>query len=157
MKLFAKLAKLKQQRKSNRAGPKPGSHERKRLAPSTWVLVALCLVLAGLGTLAVFEFFVWNKIPPELVGMWEVQEGPQKYGTFEFSRNGTMDVRLKTNKRDVTHKTRVAVRDRTLLMTAKDPQTREDKTSASIIRELTADTLILELERGDVLRMVRVE
>jgi hypothetical protein len=120
-------------------------------------LLGLCLVVAGLGTLAVFEFFVWNKVPPELVGYWEVTEGPQKGGTFEFFREGRMEVRLKSKKRTVTHKAPIVVRGKTLVEIARQPLTGDETASQSIIHELTAQTLILESERGDVLSMVRIE
>ena len=72
-----------------------------------------------------------------------------------------MEVTMKTNvkgrTREVTHKTHVTLKDKTLLMTTKDPQSRKETVNEAIIRELTADTLILELERGDVLKLVRIE
>jgi uncharacterized protein (TIGR03066 family) len=127
------------------------------IAPSTMILLALAVVLAGVSTLAVYEFFVWTKVPPELVGLWEVEEGPQKRGTFEFSRDGTMEVHFTNNKKHVSHKTRVSVKDRTLSIAARGFLGQENGTSECAIRELTADTLVLELERGDVLKLVRVE
>lgn len=157
MKLTSRLAKLKQDKQSKQAGPKTPLHEGGLFSSSTWILLALCLVLAGVGTLAVFEFFIWNKVPPELVGFWEVESGPQKGGSFEFFRNGTLEFNLKENKRQISHKTRVAVKDKQLLTTTRDPQTRQEKTNTIMIRELTADSLILEFENGDVLSFVRLE
>src|SRR5262245_57139713 len=156
MKLSEKLQHLKQERAAKQAGAKSGGVSG-MFAASTWVLLGLILLLGGVATLAYLEFFVWNKIPPALAGLWEVEEGPRKGGTFEFFRKGVMEVHLKDRKKAVTHKTRVAVRDKTLLITAQDPKTGDETTNEGTIRELTADTLILELERGDVLRMVRVD
>ena len=117
--------------------------------------------LVSTSTLIANEFVVWNKIPPELAGLWEVEDGPLKRSTFEFFRNGDFEQTLKVNskgmKRDVARKTRVALKDKTLLMITKDTQTRKETTAEANIRELTADTLILELEQGDVLRLVRIE
>jgi hypothetical protein len=161
MKLSSKLEKLKQrlQRRKKQAAKEAGHTAGRPALPaaSTWVLLGLCLLLAGLGTLAVFEFFVWTRVPPELVGLWEVEEGPQKGGTFEFFRDGTMEVHLQAKKRTVGYKMRVAVRDKTLVITPKGSQSPENTPAESIIRELTADTLILELEKGDVLKLVRIE
>jgi len=50
---------------------------------------------------------------------------------------------------------RVAVDGNKLATTTKNPSTLRDETRTSIIQELTEDSLVLELERGDVLRMVR--
>ena len=56
-----------------------------------------------------------------------------------------------------SRKARVAVRDKTLVMIEKDPRTGGELRTKYTIRELTADTLILELEKGDFLKMVRLE
>jgi len=156
MKLSAKLAKLRQRKRASASG-KPSEAPSSALAASTWVLIALALLLACVGTLTALEFFVWNKIPPGLVGVWEFSDGPQKHGTFEFSRNGTMELRTYNKKKPLTTKALVTVRDKTLFITEKALLTREETTTEGIIRELTADTLILELQKGEVLRMVRVE
>ncbi len=157
MNLSTRLRQLKKHKEAQNVEAGHSASAGGWLSTSTWILVGLFPVLAGLGILTVFEFTLWNKIPPALVGLWEVEEGPQKDGTFEFFRNGTMEVHLQDKKKEVTHKTQVRVRDRTLVMTKKDFFTREEKTNESLIRELTADTLILELEKGDVLKMVRIE
>jgi hypothetical protein len=47
------------------------------------------------------------------------------------------------------------VEDRTLWTTTQNPSTRQESTRKSTIRELTAKSLILEFENGDVLRLVR--
>jgi hypothetical protein len=154
MKLSARMAKLRKRKPAHAAAD---SRPPFAVSASTWVLLGLCLALGGVGTLAVYEFFIWTKVPPELVGLWEVDEGPQKGGTFEFFRDGTMEVLLKAKGKTVTHKTQVSVRGKTLFMTTRDPLTREESTNEGMIRELTRDTLIVELERGDVLKMMRIE
>src|SRR5262245_12365588 len=93
----------KRKKSAKDAGTHPAAKSAP-LAPSTWILLGLVLVLAGVGTLAWYEHFVWNKVPPELVGLWEVNEGPQQGGTFEFLRDGTMAVNLGSKKQRVTHK-----------------------------------------------------
>ena len=156
MKLSDKLQILKHKKAPGETGPAP---ERTGIgiAPSTWVLLGLFLILGGVGTLFVFEFFIWTKVPPALVGYWEVNEGPQKGGSYDFFRNGTAEVLVKTRKGEVTYKAQVVVRHKTLVETVKDRETGERATRKSIIRELTADSLILELEKGNVLKMVRIE
>jgi hypothetical protein len=154
MNLASRLEKLKQRKLSRRSQADNGAGATAWLSSSTWVLLGLCLALGGVGALAVSDYLV--KVPRELVGLWEVEEGPQKGATFEFFRNGAMEVVMRGKKGEVAHKTRVAVRDKTLRVTAKGTQATEDNTGESIIRELTADTLILE-EKGNVLKMVRIE
>ena len=157
MNLTSRLQKLKKHKPAQGTKADLGVRADGWLSTSTWVLLGLGLALAGVGTLAALEFTFWNRVPPALVGLWEIQEGPQKDSTFEFFRNGTMEVHLQNKKKEVTHKTQVTVRDRTLVMTTKNPLTREETKNESLIRELTAETLILELEKGDVLKMVRIE
>jgi hypothetical protein len=122
---------------------------------SLWVWLAFALTVAGGGTLAVFELFIWNKVPPELAGKWDVEGGPLSGGTFDFSRNGNLEMRFKKLGKEITLKGSVAVEDRTLFTTTHNVQTGVDETTTSIIRELTARTLIIELESGDVLKMGR--
>jgi hypothetical protein len=154
MKLSARLAKLRKRKEPHAAAADGAAFG---VSASAWVLLGLCLVLVGVGTLAYYEFFVWTKVPPELLGLWEIDDGPQKGGTFEFFRDGTMEVYLRAKKKAVTHKTQVTVRDKTLSMTTQNPLFGGEAANECMIRELTAETLILELERGDVLKMVRIE
>ena len=59
-----------------------------------WAVLALCLLLAGSGTYAFCVYgvyFIWPKLPPELVGKWEVTEGKHRGDVFEFSRNGNLE------------------------------------------------------------------
>lgn len=155
MKQHSRLAKLKQQKQRKPATPGPHP-QRGRAGWPRWVWVALALlVLAGAGTWAVLEFVVWNKVPPELVGTWEVQGGPMSGGTFAFSRDGTLKIRHRGQETDSAMNARVAVEDKTLLTTTKHPQTGQEDTRRSTIRELTAQSLVIELEKGEVLKMVR--
>ena len=153
MKLSDKLQILKHKKTSDGTGPEPQRAENP-IATSTWVLVGLILILGGVGTLFVFEFFIWTRVPPALVGVWEISEGPGKGTTFDFDRNG--DIEFIPNFRNgKSRKARVAVRDKTLVMIEPHPRTGKELKIEYTIRELTADTLILELKNGDVLRMVR--
>jgi uncharacterized protein (TIGR03066 family) len=117
--------------------------------------LGLGLVVAGAGTLAVLEFLIWNKVPPALVGTWEVEEGPQYGGTFTFARNGNLVIHLKNQRSDYTIRARAVVEGKTLLTTTYNPQTREEETHTITILELTAHSLVLELDNGEVLKFVR--
>jgi hypothetical protein len=125
------------------------------LGLALWVWLAFIVIVAGGGTLAVFELFVWNKVPPELVGAWDVEGGPLAGGTFDFSRNGNLLMRFKKQGQQITLKGRVAVEDKTLYTTTHNAQTGHDETTQSVIRELTARSLIIELDSGDVIKMGR--
>jgi hypothetical protein len=155
MKQLSRSAKRKQQKQRAQAEPRPGPQKPGKSALPRWAWVALGLLLAGGGTWAVFEFVIWNKVPPALVGKWEVQGGPLAGGTFEFFRSGTVLMRYRTQETTVTLNGRAAVQGQALLITTQSPETRLAKTQRSIIRELTANSLRVELEKGDVLAMVR--
>src|SRR5262249_45425627 len=109
-------------------------------------------------TWVVVERFFLNSLPPELLGTWEVKEGPMHGGTFAFSRNGTLEIHADNRGTAYTLKARVAVEGKTLLTTTDNPQLRQEETGKSIIRELTANSLILDLvtvqKGGGLRRMV---
>jgi hypothetical protein len=154
MKLSFQLATLKQRKQTKQPEAKPGPQNGGTWTRLRWDWLALCLILGVGGTLAVFEFYIW-KVPPELVGKWQVEEGPEYGGTFRFFRNGALAVHLKTKKTDFFLKGHVTVEDKTLRTTTQNPLTKLEETRASTIRELTAESLILEFENGEVLRLVR--
>ena len=151
MKLSTKIAKLMQER-AKRIPPRPAPQKARKSTRRRKALIAICVLLAAGGSWAVLEFLVWSRLPPELVGNWQVQDGPMKGGSFDFSRNGNLEI--SSNQGHVV-KARVAVQGKNLLTTTKNPSTSREETHASIIQQLTADSLILELEQGDVLRMVQ--
>jgi hypothetical protein len=155
MKLSTQLIKRKRRQEAKKVAASPGGRADGPFAWSRWTWVVLCLILAGGGTWAVVHFFTWHKLPAGLIGTWEVHEGPMKGGTFQFSGNGTLAIHSSNQGTDYTLKGRVAVQDKILLTTTQNPSSRRDETSKSIIRELTANSLILELEKGAILKMAR--
>src|SRR5262249_32674194 len=100
-------------------------------------------------------FFVWSRLPADLVGKWVVEGGPQDGATFDFSRNGTLEAHLNDKGMTRILQATVAVKDRTLLVTTRNPHTRQDETRSCVIRELTDRSLIVEFEKGEVFRMAR--
>ena len=156
MKLSNQVAALQKRKWTKAMATHRGQDQARSGSWRRWLWLALGLLVVGAGTLAVFEFFVWTKVPPALVGLWEINEGPPKGSTFEFSRRGEMEFIPNGGERN-PFKARVVVRDKTLVMIEKDRRTEKEVSTKSTIRELTANTLILELENGDVLRMVRLE
>jgi uncharacterized protein (TIGR03066 family) len=148
-------AQLKQRKQTKTTARQGGHRTGWELAPRHWAVIALCLFLAAGGTFAVLELFIWNKVPPELVGTWEVTEGPMAGGTFEFSRTGALVTRVKEKGKYFTLRGDVQVEDRVLLTTTQHPTTGREQTRKSTIRELTESTLILELDNGEVLKLMR--
>jgi hypothetical protein len=154
MKLSSQLAKLKL-KKIKEAEPQPVQTKRSKGAGKNWLALIVCLLFAGIGTWGVLAFFVWENMPLALVGKWEVQDGPMQGGTFEFARDGTLEIRVKDGKQIKAH---ARVDGKTLVQTTQDPVSlREETRSKSTIQELTPTTLVLELERGAVLRMARAK
>jgi len=148
MNLSSKLAALKNRKQAQLATRDQKS--RQRSWPRwRWLFASLLLVTGS--TLAVFEFFIWNKVPPALVGMWEVQAGSLSGGTFEFSRNGAL--RMRHKNADVAW--RVVVEGKNLLMSTQSALTGIEATQRGVIQELTPNSLVLELEKGEALKMVR--
>jgi hypothetical protein len=120
-------------------------------------LLALCLVLAAGGAWAVFELVIWNRLPPELVGKWVVEGGPQDGATFDFYRSGRLEAHLNNKGMEQVLKGSVEVNDKTMSITTQNPHTLRNETRSCLIRELTARSLIVEFDRGDVFQMIRAQ
>jgi hypothetical protein len=116
-----------------------------------WAWIVVGLLALGSGTLAVFEFIIWNKVPPALVGMWEVRSGSLSGGTFEFFRDGTL--RMRHKHADALWQ--VTVDGKNFHMTTRSPVTGMETAQRGIIQELTPNSLVLELESAEILKMVR--
>jgi hypothetical protein len=158
MKLSTRIEQIKRQKdakRPKRPTPRPGRRGGRKWTWKHGALAALWLLLATGGAWAALELFVWNKLPPELVGKWQVQAGPMAGGAFHFSRYGTLEIHVNSKGKANVLKGRVAVEDKTLQITSHNPRSQQDETRQSIIRELTANTLLLELESGEVLKMTR--
>jgi uncharacterized protein (TIGR03066 family) len=148
----ARAGKPSPARQAQRQPTKPsaGNHLVPRIA-----LIVSCLVVAGSGTWALCEFVIFNNLPPELVGKWVVEGGEQDGATFDFSRAGFVEAHMNNKGREVVLKGKAAVENKKLLITTQNPNTRQDETRVSTIRELTATSLIVEFETGEVFRMAR--
>jgi hypothetical protein len=129
--------------------PVPGAKPR-------WLLGAfLCLLVAAV-TWSVLEFVVWNKLPPDLVGTWEVTDGPQEGATFEFHRSGKMIGHLNQGGNLSIVRAMVHIEDGKLYSTTWHPQTGEEKVTVQTIRTLSSRQLVLEDERGRRLTLRKV-
>jgi uncharacterized protein (TIGR03066 family) len=142
------------------AGAKPPTQKPTgRARTSLWTfaaLAALCLLVAG-GTWAVLEFVVWNTIPSELVGKWEVSGGPQDGATFDFYRGGKLVGRLNEGGMLRVLDATVRVEDDKIYSTTRHPKTGQELTTVQTIRSLTARELVVEDEKGNRMNMRRIE
>src|SRR5262245_27051410 len=98
-------SRLRALKKVKRTDAGSGELKARKFGLPRRVWIVLGVLLAGGGTLAVFEFLIWNKVPAALVGTWDVQTGSLAGGAFEFSRDGTL--RMRHGKADVTWRVRV--------------------------------------------------
>lgn len=125
-----------------------------------WGILGLCVVLAAAGTWAVFEFIVWNKLPGDLVGRWVVVEGPQEGSIFDFHRNGTLVGKVQEGEWTGPLQATLRLEGKKIHSTTRQPRTGQKDTFVEFvqtIRTLTEKELVLEDERGPVVKMARAE
>ncbi|MBI3407223.1 MAG: hypothetical protein HY040_02560 [Planctomycetes bacterium] len=123
------------------------------------IILILALLLAGGGTWAFFEFVLWNKIPSDLVGKWEVVDGPREYAgaTLEFFRQGKLVVRVNRGGDLGIIDATIRVAGKKIFSTTQRPTTGETSTSAFVILTLTDRELIVEDEQGNPMKMRRAQ
>ena len=119
-----------------------------------WILISTCLFLAATTAFAAWDYF-HCKLPPEIVGKWVVEEGPQFGGSFEFFRSGSLVIRLKNKEKEFVHRIHVTLEDKALVSDERRPGNFLHPISTYVIQELTPTNLILEFEEGEVLKMTR--
>jgi hypothetical protein len=122
-----------------------------------WALLGLCLLLAGGATWAFMEFVVWNNLPGELVGAWEVVQGPPEYkqAEFQFYRSGKMVGHFNDSGRDRPIHAEVRVEGDKLYITTRRPTTGEEHVSVQTIRIMNGKELVVADERGIIIKMAR--
>jgi hypothetical protein len=81
-----------------------------------------------------------------------VREGASA-AIFEFTRSGTLQVRVNNQKQNPS---RVSVEDRTMFTTMVNASTLREETRKCTIRELTAESLVLEFEDGKEMKLTRM-
>jgi uncharacterized protein (TIGR03066 family) len=116
------------------------------------------LLLAAGGTWAFFEFVVWNRLPSELVGKWDVVEGPKVYkeATFEFFRHGALEATV--NDREMVGKIYATIRvDGNKIFSTTRNNAGQEHTAIFIMRTLTARELVVEDQQGELMKMKRAE
>jgi uncharacterized protein (TIGR03066 family) len=143
----------------NRPAPaNPIALPQARTSPKRWAVLGLGLVLACGGTWAFMEFVIWNKLPSELVGDWEVVQGPPEYkdAVFEFYRSGKMVGRLNDRGNLRIMNAYVQVEGDKIFITTRRPSTGEEHVSVQTVRSLNDRELVVADERGEIMRMRRM-
>lgn len=142
--------------KANPQTPRP-VQQKKSTSGRNWLLLILVFLVAGGGTWAVLEYVVWAKLPAQLVGKWVVEGGEQDGATFDFYRDGSMVGRINVNGKEGVIKAQVSMEGDKLHMTTKNPYSNRDETRTQIIKIMTEQELVLEDDRGQVVRMKRAD
>src|SRR5262245_25998950 len=120
-----------------------------------WLILLLCLAGSAAASYVVFKYVV-VKIPPELVGTWEVTQGPLRGATLELRRDGSaVATRTERGQKMVTDQS-VRVDGKSLFLTTTDEKTGKDDTVTQTIVELTADTLVIRDEDKRTYHMKRI-
>jgi uncharacterized protein (TIGR03066 family) len=129
------------------------SDPRKR---RVWLVALICLVGATVASFFVFKYLLLPGIPPELVGTWQVTDGPLRGATLEFRRNGTaVAVMYKEGKKETTNQS-VRVEGTTMVLTGQDdPSGKNDIVTQTIVR-LTDDELVIRDADRNTYRMKRI-
>jgi uncharacterized protein (TIGR03066 family) len=135
---------------SPRAQPKPA---RK---PRLWVFLLLCLAGSSLVSFVVFKYIA-PTIPHELIGTWQVVDGPLKGATLEFRWYGTA-IATATDKqgKPETTDSSVRVEGKKVLLTSTDGLTGKQETVVQTILKLTKDELVIRDEDRKTYTMTRV-
>jgi uncharacterized protein (TIGR03066 family) len=150
--------------KSAKSNKQTGRAEQRPLPAKTaggnarrWVFLGLGLLLAFAASWAFMEFVVWNKLPAELVGKWEVVQGPPKYkeAVFEFYRSGKMVGHLNDHENLRIMNADVRVEGDKMYITTRRPSTGEEHVSVQTIRTLNDRELVVADER-EIIKMVRM-
>ena len=129
-----------------------------RSSPLRWFVLGLGLLLAAGGSWAFAEFVVWNRLPGELVGTWEVVQGPPEYkeAVFEFYRSGKMVGHLNDKGNLRVMNAVVRVEEDKLIITTRQPSTGEEHVSVQTIRKVSDRELVVADEGGRIMKMVRL-
>jgi uncharacterized protein (TIGR03066 family) len=130
-------------------------------AVSSWrgtrlvLILVLCLAGSTAASFVVFKYLI-AKVPSDLVGAWEVKEGPLKGWSLEFRRDGTaVATRFERGQKIVTDHT-AKVEGHTLWLTTKDEKTGKEDTVTQTIVELSADELVIRDEEQKTYQLKRV-
>jgi hypothetical protein len=149
--------KAKKQHGQTQGASRPAATPDQRSSLKRWAVLALCILIAAGGTWALFEYVVWNTVPRELVGKWVVTEGPDEGGTIDFFRGGTMVARVNLQGKLGIIEAKIRVEDGKIIATLKNQLTGELGTRVQTIKVLDAKRLVLQDERGNLIKLERAD
>jgi uncharacterized protein (TIGR03066 family) len=109
-----------------------------------WLWLLLCLVGSGAVSYVVFKYIIVPSVPLDLVGTWQVTEGPLQGATLEFRQDGTATATRHERGKTVTTHSSVEVRGKRIFLTTRDAGTEEMVIQR--ILKLTADELVIRDE-----------
>jgi hypothetical protein len=131
---------------------KPGRSRR-----LLWVMLVL-LLGSAVASFVIFRYVLprFYGVPRELVGTWQVTEGPFKGATFEcgWSGNAVFTVH-KQGKMESTNSV-VRVRGKRMFLTTKDPATGNEETLIQMILKLTDDELVFRDQDEVTYQLIRI-
>jgi uncharacterized protein (TIGR03066 family) len=121
-----------------------------------WVFLLLCLLGSGIVSFVIFKYIA-PTIPHELIGTWEVTQGPLKGATLEFRWYGTAIATSsdKEGKKEITDSS-VSVVGNKILQTTRHAITGKEDTVSQTILKLTENELVLRDEDRNTYAMTRV-
>jgi uncharacterized protein (TIGR03066 family) len=149
--------KAKKHHGQTQGAQRPAATPERRSSLKRWAVLAICILIAASGTWAFFEYVVWNTVPRELVGKWVVTEGPDEGGTIDFFRGGTMVARVNLQGKLGIIEAKIRVEDRKIIATLKNQLTGELGTRVQTIKVLDAKRLVLQDERGNLIKLERAD
>jgi uncharacterized protein (TIGR03066 family) len=134
----------------------PGPQAKPALRRRLWVFLLLCLAGSSLASFVVFKYIA-PTIPHELIGTWQVADGPMKGATLEFRWYGAAIATSpdKQGKKEITDSS-VKVVGNTIFQTTQHAVTGKEDTVSQTILKLTENELVLRDEDRNTYAMTRV-
>jgi len=148
--------------KKNHVPPKPAPQlpqPPSRFSPMRFGILVLVMLVTGGATWAVMEYVVWNNLPSELVGKWEVTQGPPEFeeAVFDFYRSGKMVGHLNDRGNLRVMNGEVRVEEKKFTITTRRPSTGEEHVTVQTIRTLNDSQFVLVDDKGRSLKMKRIQ
>ena len=122
-----------------------------------WLKVLLVLIAVAGSTFALFEFVLIARVPPELVGRWQVIDGPFRTMTMEFQRDGTMTGRAVIDGQERELEGTASMRGNKLTTTTTNPFTGKRDSATQTVLSLTDTEFVTVDEQGTRIVMRRIK
>jgi uncharacterized protein (TIGR03066 family) len=132
--------------------PKPAAGLGNR---RVFLILAICLIGSAIASYLIVKYIA-SAVPQELVGTWQVTDGPLKDATLEFLWYGTAIATEYVNgKKEITRQS-VKVTGSKILLTSWDDKTGKEDTVSQTILKLTNDELVFRDENRRIYTLKRV-